>query len=194
MFTSARERRLWLWAALSVILIYASLGYLRTPTEWLRERNLLRLTVAAVFLVAVILVVRVLLRRRPGRTELAVLAAVAVVYLVVLLCHERVEERVHYLEYGLVGGLVYSALLERRANRRPKPPPPRRPRPWAGPAAVLITAAAGWGDEGIQAILPDRVYELRDVAMNVSAGILIVAAMAARSWARRRDAGRRASV
>lgn len=191
MFTSARERRLWLWAALSVTVIYASLGYVRAPTEWLRERNLLRLTVAAVFLIAVVLIVRALLRRRPGRTELLVLAAVAVVYLVVLWRLERVEERIHFLEYGLVGGLVYSALVERRANRLP---PPRRPRPWAEPAAVLITAAAGWGDEGIQAILPDRVYELRDVAMNVSAGILIVAAMGARAWARRRDAGHYASV
>lgn len=214
MFSSARERRLWIWAAVSLIAIYASLAYVRAPTEWLRERNLLRLAVAAVFLVAVALIASVLARRRPGRTELFVLAAAAVAYLGVLLRMERVEERVHFLEYGLVGGLVYAALLERwrrgpgggaargretspggaEAPDRPVSAGPARGRfPWTELIAIFVTAAAGWGDEGIQAILPNRVYELRDVGLNVAAGILVVTAMAARSWARRRDSERRAA-
>ena len=45
-------------------------------------------------------------------------------------------------------------------------------------------------DEGIQAILPTRVYDVRDVAFNAVAGLLAVSAMVALSWAQRRDADR----
>ena len=55
--------------------------------------------------------------------------------------------------------------------------------------AVLLTAAFGWIDEGIQALLPSRVYDLRDVAFNAIAGLMTVTAMVALTWAEQRDAG-----
>ena len=39
-------------------------------------------------------------------------------------------------------------------------------------AAALIGTAIGWGDELVQAILPNRVYDLRDVAMNAAGAVL----------------------
>ncbi|MDX1503805.1 MAG: hypothetical protein R3325_15705 [Thermoanaerobaculia bacterium] len=42
-------------------------------------------------------------------------------------------------------------------------------------------------DEGIQSLLPHRVYDLRDVGTNAAAGLLAVAASRALSRARRRD-------
>ena len=42
--------------------------------------------------------------------------------------------------------------------------------------ALLIAATAGWIDELIQAVLPDRVYDLRDVAINAVAALLALAA------------------
>jgi hypothetical protein len=42
----------------------------------------------------------------------------------------------------------------------------------------LFVAAAGWIDEGIQALLPSRYYDLRDVAFNAAAGLMALAAIA----------------
>ena len=38
--------------------------------------------------------------------------------------------------------------------------------------ATLLVALAGWVDEGIQGLLPNRVYDLRDVGLNAGAGAL----------------------
>lgn len=180
-FTSPRERTLWLWALVTVVFIYSTLGLARVGVEFLRQRNLLRLTVAAVLLAGAAAVAGALVRRRPGRRELAVAFGFAVVYAVAVVLMERAEERLHLLEYGLVAGLVFAALEERRRNGGRLPPAPS----WL--VAVVATAALGWLDEGIQAILPSRVYDLRDVAINAGAGVLAVGAMSSLAWARRRD-------
>jgi len=92
------------------------------------------------------------------------------------------EERFHLLEYGLFAGLVYAALLERR-------------RPGAGMRwsisqallAVLMTGLAGWIDEGIQYLLPNRHYDWMDVVLNLVAAVLAIGALAALAEARRLD-------
>ena len=57
----------------------------------------------------------------------------------------------------------------------------------APPVAVVLTGLAGLGDEAIQAVLPNRVYELRDAGLNLAAAILAVGAMMAVAAARRAD-------
>ncbi len=188
LFSSDRERRLWLLALVWLAAVYISLGYVRAPTEFLRERNLLRVSVAVLFIVVATWILRAILRRRPGRRELAALAVSALAYLAAFLLTERAEERVHFLQYGLFGGLVYGALLERRARREEAGPAAAGfGRLWPAPLAIVLTGIAGWGDEAIQAVLPDRIYDLRDVALNVAAGVLTVAAMFLLATARRRD-------
>ena len=170
-------------------MVYASLDFVRTPTEFLRGQNLLRLAVAAILLGSAAAVVLFVVRRRPGWREIATLTVVGLAYLaVVSFATDRHEERIHFLEYGLLGGLLYAALLERCGNLLGT-----GERGWLGrfpaPMAMLLNAGGGWGDEGIQALLPDRVYELRDVGLNVGAGVLAVISMALLSRARALDAG-----
>jgi VanZ family protein len=100
-------------------------------------------------------------------------AAGGLLYVLVLSRLERHEERLHFLEYGLFAGLVEAALRERGTR-------------WSGPLAVAITLAAGWLDEGIQGLVPDRIYDLRDVGFNVTAGLLAVLAVTLRRLARDR--------
>lgn len=178
-FTSARERRLWLGALATLVLIYSTLGVARTLVETLRSGNLLRLSVAAVMLMAAVVIAWRVSRAGPGTREVAVLATCGLVYLVALVAMERAEEKLHLLQYGLVAALVLWALDERRARGA------FGGRAWLW--AILATAAAGWLDEGIQAILPSRVYDLRDVAFNAGAGVLAVGSIRARDWARRLD-------
>lgn len=188
LFRSQRERVLWIRAGGTLLAIYASLYFVRDVVVWLRERNLLRVSVAAIFVAVALALVWRLARRGPGRWEWGAALAIGIVYLAAFLAVERTEERVHFIEYGAIGYLTHAALLERaRAAKGPA-------RPGWGPAvaAVALTSAAGWGDEGIQAVLPNRVYELGDVGLNAVAGVLAVAATALLGSARRLEAARAA--
>ena len=86
-------------------------------------------------------------------------------------------ERSHLIEYGVVGVLIYEALTERKSQGRPVPLPPV--------LAVLVTVALGALDEGIQWLLPNRVFDPVDILFNTLAGTMAVAASVALAWARR---------
>jgi len=82
---------------------------------------------------------------------------------------DRKLGRAHLLiEYGVVAALIYEALSERVRNGRHIP----------GPAAVavVVTACLGLLDEGIQAMLPSRVFDVRDIFFNAFAGFMVIAA------------------
>jgi VanZ family protein len=49
---------------------------------------------------------------------------------------------------------------------------------------VVVTSALGWIDEGIQALLPNRVYDLRDVGTNAFAAVMATLASVVLAWAR----------
>ena len=78
------------------------------------------------------------------------------------------EERTHLFEYSLVAALVHEALLERRENGRRVPAP--------AILALVISIALGWLDEGIQSLLPNRVYDNIDVLFNALAATIIISA------------------
>jgi len=176
-FISDRERRLWFWAIGVVGAIYATLGPAQVLVEALRERNLLRVSVVAVLLgVGVPIAVR-WIKSRPGQREIGVALGIAAVYLMAWIRILSWEERTHLFEYGLVAILIHQALTERlRHDRRVLVP---------AVLAVAVTALLGWLDEGIQAILPNRIYDLRDVGFNALAGLMAIAASLALAQARR---------
>lgn len=175
-FTSARERRLWILAGSCLLLIYSSLYIARPVTNWLRDANLLRLAVAGAFLLAAAWVGLGLLRSRPGWRVWVALAGIVAGYVVLLSRFDLPEERLHFLEYGLVGGLLFTALLERQKSTRGESGElsSRRAFLWPAVGAFVMTGLAGWIDEWIQAVLPNRFYDLRDVAMNAAGGALAV--------------------
>ena len=178
LFASDRERRLWLWAAAVVAVIYATLGPAQALVKALRERNLLRVSGALFLLLVGAVIAGRWVKRRPGRHEIAVALGVTAVYLMAFFRVQSPEERTHLFEYGLVAVLIHQALTERLSHGRRVPVP--------AALAVVVTALLGWLDEGIQAILPSRVYDLRDVGFNALAGLMAIVASLALAWARRR--------
>ena len=179
LFTSDRERRLWLWALAVVAAIYSTLGLAGTLAEALRERNLLEPAFMAGFVVVIAAIVGVGLKTRPTLREIWVALGVAAVYgMVVVRMGVGPAERTHLFEYGLVAVLIHQALTERRRNGRAVPVP--------AVLAVTVTAGLGWIDEGIQAVIPNRVYDLRDVGFNTLAGLMAVVAILILGWVRGR--------
>ena len=118
------------------------------------------------------------LRSEPGSAEIAVALGVATAYFMVFVRMGIAEERTHLIEYGIVALLIHAALNE-RAMRSPHVPAP-------AVLAVAIAGSVGVIDELIQALLPNRVFDLRDILFNVVAAVMAVGAIKTLQWARQR--------
>ena len=182
-FTSKRERTLWLWVLLIVFTIYATLGLMPSLSEYLRDRGLL--TVA--FVTGMLLVGGVILTKglkvRPKGVEISVALGLAAVYLLMFMRMANPEERTHLMEYGVVALLIHETMLERTGNGRRIPVPAL--------LAVLMTAVLGWIDEGIQWILPNRIYDFEDVIFNFLAAVIAIGGSLVLGWVRSRCPKRR---
>lgn len=175
-FTSARERRLWLWAAAVVVAIFATLGQVPAIAASLSERGSLDQMFFNTFVVLVVAMAFVGFLQRPGWREIAVGAAVVAVYAMAFLRFAAPAERTHLFEFGVIAVLIYLALLERRANGVTVRAP--------AVTAFVSAAALGWIDEGVQAILPNRFFDPVDLGFNTAAALGAVLSVMALRWAR----------
>jgi hypothetical protein len=168
LFTSDRERRLWTWTVVVLVAIYSTLGPARILVDFLREQNLLRISFALVVLLVVGAIAWQWLKKRPGWPEIGVALGVAFAYLWMFLRIGSPEERTHLIEYGVVAAVIHQALQERVRNGRRVPAP--------AALTVAVTALLGTLDECIQAMLPNRVFDVRDIGFNALAGFMVIAA------------------
>ena len=169
-FSSKRERRLWLALLIVLGAVYATLGQAPAVVAAMGEQILNSVGANLVFAIIVILVVVPVffIDKRLSRAESAVGFGILTVYLLAWLRLGSWEERTHLFEYALVAALAHEALLERRDNGRPVPAPAL--------LALIISISLGWLDEGIQSMLPNRVFDLIDVAFNSIAATMIIGA------------------
>ena len=180
LFSSGRERRLWLWAISAVAAIYLTLGLVLPLTKVLRESGLLEASFVFAMLLVGAAVVTFGLSTRPGGAEIGVALGIIAVYLLVFIRMAIPEERTHLIEYGVVASLVYQALKERVSQGRRVPVPAL--------LAAAITAVVGTVDECIQAFVPGRVFDPLDILFNILAGVMAISASVSLRWARRRVA------
>ena len=167
-FTSKRERSLWFSTAIVVISIYSTLGFAGMLAEKMQNRGILDAFYILFAGLTLVVFITLGLKTRPGGIDIAIaLGMVVVVSMLVVRMGIPVVERTHLIEYGLVATFIFQALTERAQNNREIPLIP------------LITIAAtsffGLVDEWIQALLPNRVFDIRDVAFNTVAAVLAVA-------------------
>jgi len=179
LFTSKKERRLWIWTLTLTLTIYFTAGLTQPLAAVLRERGLLEIffVLGVVLVIAAILAQRI--KKRPGWGELGVWLGVAAVYVMLFVRIELPEERTHLVEYGVLAAIIYEALAERSRNGAGMFLPPTI-------VAVVATALLGVIDECIQFYLPNRVFDIRDVGFNAVAGFLSVAASVALIWVNKR--------
>ena len=179
-FSSPRERRLWSALVIVLLAIYATLAHVPAIAAILRERNELTGSMFVGLLVALVVNTVLFIRKRPGRAEIAVWVGILMVYLTawIRIGVASPEERTHLFEYSLVAALVHEALLERRENGRRVPAPAL--------LALVISIGLGWIDEGIQSLLPNRVYDNIDVLFNALAATIIIGARWSLAFVRRK--------
>lgn len=176
-FRSARERRLWIAVAVAVGALLAALYPLQFALDALRSRNLLRASIAGLFLICATAVVGALARRRAPLQAWLLLAVTAAIYAGLALAMEVPQERLHLVEYGALALLVRAAVAESVAVRRLEARVTSVDI-WTLGGVTLI----GWLDEAVQGILPNRVYDLRDVGFNaLAAGLALAAATVMRA-------------
>ena len=108
-------------------------------------------------------------RRGPGFYVWTIAVCLGYGFLILHIC-KYPAERFHLLEYGVLVILVYRAFAPRVKTAR------------IYLFVILYTFAVGLADELIQALLPNRVYDTRDIAINWAASLLATGLIAGVSW------------
>jgi hypothetical protein len=173
-FTSPRERRLWSWALAVLIAILAGAVFAGSLVDAIGSTAVLGIAFATGLLLALVAGLGIALDHRAS-AKLWVGLAIGAAYLMIgVRAGVPALERTHLFEYGLLAVLLYEAMIERGANGAGVRFP--------GALVIVLTAGLGWVDEAIQALVPGRVYDLRDVAVNAIAAVVAVTAVAALRW------------
>jgi len=103
LFSSDREKRLWIGAVVVIMGIYTSLELAGSLSRALRERGLLDTWFAISFPLMVTAISWSGLKKQPERYEIWVAIGITAVYGMVLVrIFLHPEERTHLFEYGLV--------------------------------------------------------------------------------------------
>ena len=167
-YSSDRERRLWFWTAAVVVAIAATLVWARALAGILHDSAV----PGVLFGFGTILVAATIatygLCLRPGGIDLSVALGVSVAYLFVFVRMTTPADRTHLMEYGVLAVFVHAALTERERHGRRVPVPAL--------LAILLTVLIGAIDEGLQAFIPSRVFDARDLLFNVLAAVMAVTA------------------
>lgn len=182
LFSSPRERLLWASTLALIVAILATLGIAGALADAFSGTG----ADAGLFLLGMALVAGAVLaaglRARPRGVEIGVALGIIAVYFMAF-ARMTFAERSHLIEYGVVASLIYTALSERSANGRPVPLMPM--------IAVLATALVGAVDEGVQKLIPSRVFDPLDMLFNTLAAVMAVAAILTLHGARRWSATRK---
>ncbi|MBF0107774.1 MAG: VanZ family protein [Magnetococcales bacterium] len=150
--------RAWMWVGLYLVLHYSLVPMIPTIEMWLyavmngveHVERIVNVVLAVVFL-GVVGGVLFWAKRRFLALVLLVIAG-----LTALTITTNPDERVHFVQYAILGMLLFNAH------------PPRGRQGFAD--LMIMVALAGLLDEFFQFLLPDRYFDLRDAFMDVMGG------------------------
>ncbi|SFR51884.1 VanZ like family protein [Robiginitalea myxolifaciens] len=164
-FTSQKERRLWMWAFLTMLAIFATLFLGGRVIDFMVNKRIIEQSTFYLFLLLVFAFILSGFKNLNRRYEYWIYAgALAVFAMAVLRMGLSVSERSHMVEYGLLAILIYKALMERKKQDDAVTYPFL--------FAIVITGMIGTIDECIQYFLPYRVFDFFDIGFNFFAAFL----------------------
>jgi cation transport ATPase len=176
-FKSSKEKRLWFWASMVMVLIFSTLFLGQPLAELFNDQNVR----AAVFLVVMFLIGAAILfhalKTKPGKIEITLLLGIAAVYIMFIL-RLGMPERSHLMEYSVLAILIHKALIERGSQGEKVRLPAL--------SAIVISFLIGVVDECLQIFLPDRVFDPQDILFNGMAVTMAVGSFVVINWARKR--------
>ncbi len=153
------RRKLWILILIYIGFIYISLPFARPFLNYLYSslgKELL--SILANLLLLTLFLYGIFRFRQRELINIVLFTVPAVLLILVAMMLERPEERIHFIQYGILGFIVYKG-FEGVKTLKPV---------LAGGFIVIVGAV----DEIIQWFLPNRVGDLRDVLFNSIGGLL----------------------
>jgi len=160
----------WLWVALCTLSIFIIIPIARSVRNFVEKHlsaDFFGYSVICVVCIAFLTVIYLLwfrLKNRdfPNYLWLAVIACVYIFFTLKL--WERPEEAIHFLEYGLLGLLLFRGLRHHIHDKS------------IYLTAFLIGGLVGIFDEVLQWMIPSRIWDMRDIGLNaLSCGLCQIA-------------------
>lgn len=155
----------WSLIACYVTLIYSTLYIMRPVLNFLKMalRGYFNLCVGLVFLILLSFVLVHIISNREvyGVSQYLWFSFISCLYGLVIYVIDVPEEQIHFIEYGILSGLIYVALSQNVHNIS------------VYFLSAFIVFVFGAIDEVIQWILPNRIFDIRDILINGFAGILV---------------------
>lgn len=177
LFTSAREKKLWLWTLGVIMAIFSTLLIGQPFAKFLTNQDIQ----AAIFLLGMALVGATMvihgLKTKPGKVEITIWLGLATVFMMTFL-RLGLPERSHLIEYSVLTIFIHKALMERVSQGGQLPTPAF--------LAFLGAFSMGVIDESIQFFLPNRVFDPADILFNSFAALMAIGASVILNWAKKR--------
>lgn len=166
-----REWVSWSWAGSWTVFIFLTIPFARTVTDFVAERwgrALFRdgVSILVILTVGIVLLMAPRIRNMARVNVLWLLLVAALLAYFTLGIKASPEETIHFIEYFVLGLLVFRALAHRTRDIG------------IYPAALVLCATAGLFDEVLQWLTPERVFDLRDVAFNAAGAAIAQVAIA----------------
>lgn len=155
-----KKRGLWAFIISYILLIYLTLPLMPPILNYLYSifgRDGLSLWTNILFLLSAFYITIHFSIKEKNRWKIIYLFGIFVVGITMARLIETPQERIHFLEYGLLGWLVYKAGKD-----------------WNQPLllSLLFCTTVGTVDEIIQSILPNRYWDIRDIGFNAIGGFM----------------------
>lgn len=166
LFTSNREKRLWIYSFIVLIAILLTLVFGTQLVALQLKQDIQHLIFwLCIILIGLTIIIQGL-KVNPNKIEIAIWFGITAVYLLLILRFWGVAERTHLMEYSVLAVFIHEALIERtKLNSHILKTALR---------AFTITLIIGVLDECIQIFLPSREFDPLDILFNGLAGLLAI--------------------
>lgn len=157
------EHRKIVYVILFTAIIFLTLPFARSISNYLEIHNLLKYSVySIIFIFITICCISTFKYIGLNLLNVAILLIFFIIYMTIIQRYKIMVEKIHFIEYGILAFLIFSALKEYSKNTT------------IYLTSFIILSCIGWIDEIIQHFLPDRLYDIRDVFLNSLSGTLIL--------------------